>query len=193
VLFDFSVAAPLCAGLATVHSARISNSPLEEVPMTLQLCVSPCALACVERAVRWSPVVRGSPDPALATTEGLPISTAGTITGPRSIADFPAPGESPEFPDDDCAWEEFDPTPLESWILDDFDWDIEESYPERGDYWDDSLDGEWDVGRTSWKSNPNSSHNVIGGLTPPRSPRRRFARQCLAGSVFPGGFWEQAS
>jgi hypothetical protein len=45
---------------------------------------------------------------------------------------------------DDCDWNEFDPTPLESWILDDFDWDIEQAYPERGDYWDDSLDGEWD-------------------------------------------------
>jgi hypothetical protein len=159
--------------------------------MTLQLCVSPCALVDVERAVR------GSRDPAHATTDGLPISTAGTITGPRSTADFPAPGESPEFPDDDdCAWEEFDPTQLESWILDDFDWDIEESYPERGDYWDDSLDGEWDVARTSWKSNPNSSRNVIGGLTPPRSPRWRFARQSLASPprrMFPGGAWEQAS
>jgi hypothetical protein len=29
---------------------------------------------------------------------------------------------------------EFDPTSLESWILDNFDWDIEHSYPERGDF-----------------------------------------------------------
>jgi hypothetical protein len=55
------------------------------------------------------------------------------------------PIEPTEFPDDDGDWEAFDPTPLESWILDDFDWEIEESYPERGDYWDDSLDGEWDL------------------------------------------------
>jgi hypothetical protein len=58
-----------------------------------------------------------------------------------------------EFPDDDGEWEEFDPASLESWILDDFDWDVEESYPERGDYWDDSLDGEWDVAAAAAMTN----------------------------------------
>lgn len=98
--------------------------------MTLQLCVSPCAL------VDHEGVVRGSPDPAHLTTEGLPIFSAD---------DIPPPIEPAEFPDDDGEWEEFDPASLESWILDDFDWDVEESYPQRGDYWDDSLDGEWDL------------------------------------------------
>jgi hypothetical protein len=99
--------------------------------MTLQLCVSPCALAGRERVVRAFPdrVVHGSPDPAHAATEGLPISTARTLPSPRSTDDFAPLGESPEFPEDDGDWEEFDPTPLESWILDDFDWDVEESYP----------------------------------------------------------------
>jgi hypothetical protein len=185
--------------------------------MTLQLCVSPCALAGRERVVRAFPdrVVHGSPDPARAipvvrrspdlahaATEGLPISTARTLPSPRSTDDFAPLGESPEFPEDDGDWEEFDPTPLESWILDDFDWDVEESYPERGDYWDDSLDREWDLARVAWKNSPNSPRDVIGGLTPPRSPslssstRRRFAMQSLASPprrMFPGGDWEQAS
>lgn len=43
-----------------------------------------------------------------------------------------------ELPLDDDEWEEFDPTPLESWILDDFEWEIEPPYPQRGDFFDDS-------------------------------------------------------
>jgi hypothetical protein len=43
----------------------------------------------------------------------------------------------PSFEDDD--WLEFDPTGLESWILDDFDWEIEDVYPERGDFSGDPL------------------------------------------------------
>ncbi len=40
---------------------------------------------------------------------------------------------------------DYDSDSLESWILDDFDWEIEPASPERGDYWDDSLDREWDT------------------------------------------------
>jgi hypothetical protein len=118
--------------------------------MTLQLCVSPCAQdATVVRAsfpvVPGSPaVVRGSPDPAHAATAGLPSGAVGSAATPNNADEPPPSGEPPDFPDDDGDWAEFDPTQLESWILDDFDWDIEESYPERGDYWDDSLDREWD-------------------------------------------------
>lgn len=43
----------------------------------------------------------------------------------------------PLFEEQDDDWEEFDPTSLESWILDDFDWEIEEGYPQRGDFLDD--------------------------------------------------------
>ncbi len=40
---------------------------------------------------------------------------------------------------DDDGWDEFDPTPLEAWILDDFEWDIEEPDPDRADFWEDSC------------------------------------------------------
>jgi hypothetical protein len=42
-------------------------------------------------------------------------------------------------------WDEFDPAPVERWIMDDFDWDDAEPLPDRGDYWDDSLDSQWDL------------------------------------------------
>ena len=44
----------------------------------------------------------------------------------------------PPFEDDDD-WPEFDPASLESCILDDFDWDIEDAYPQRGDFPDDPF------------------------------------------------------
>jgi hypothetical protein len=91
--------------------------------MTLQLCVSSCA-----RAI----------------TVSRPRCTTHAAQHDPRADELPPAAEPPDSPDDDD-WEEFDPTPLESWILDDFDWEVEESYPERGDYWDDSLDREWDL------------------------------------------------
>jgi hypothetical protein len=143
-----------------------------EVPMTLQFCVSPCAHTTIVRGppdfvVRGNPdaVVRGSPDAAQAATAGLPRDAIGLADIPHS-ADPPRPtDEAPDFPDDDGDWEEFDPTQLESWILDDFDWDIEESYPERGDYWDDSLDREWDLAAAAI---PHSEFRIPNSA--PRTP-----------------------
>jgi hypothetical protein len=43
-----------------------------------------------------------------------------------------------ELPFDDDEWEEFDPTPLEAWILDDFEWEIEEPYPDHADFFHDT-------------------------------------------------------
>jgi hypothetical protein len=37
-----------------------------------------------------------------------------------------------DFEDDD--WSAVDPKTLEDWILDDFDWDDDPLYPERGDF-----------------------------------------------------------
>jgi hypothetical protein len=90
--------------------------------MTLPLCASRCATA------------GATPIDPLAPTEGLDVAH-----------NDPSPW-SDDAPEDDD-WEEFDPTPLEEWILDDFEWEIEEPWPDRGDYWDDSLDGEWDTAR----------------------------------------------
>jgi hypothetical protein len=45
-----------------------------------------------------------------------------------------------EVPIADDDWQDFDPTPLEACILDDFEWEIEEAYPQRGDYWDETSD-----------------------------------------------------
>ena len=50
--------------------------------------------------------------------------------------------EEPSEDGDDCDWNEFDPTPLESWILDDFDWDIEQAYPDAAT-----------IGMTRWTAN----------------------------------------
>jgi hypothetical protein len=55
-----------------------------------------------------------------------------------SCAQSGAEPDPQEIPLDDDEWDEFDPTPLEAWILDDFEWDVEESYPDQGDFWDDS-------------------------------------------------------
>jgi hypothetical protein len=53
-------------------------------------------------------------------------------------AQVDAEPDPPELPFEDDDWEEFDPTPLEAWILDDFEWDVEELYPERGDFSDNA-------------------------------------------------------
>ena len=87
--------------------------------MTLPLCALPCAA----RAAALDP---------FSMTERLDVGQ-----------NDPSPWSDDDPEDDD--WEEFDPTPLEQWILDDFEWEIEQPWPERGDYWDDSLDGEWDT------------------------------------------------
>jgi hypothetical protein len=44
------------------------------------------------------------------------------------------PPDPIELPFDEDEWEEFDPTPLEAWILDDFDWEIEGPYPDSTDF-----------------------------------------------------------
>ncbi|MEX2139195.1 MAG: hypothetical protein WD894_08040 [Pirellulales bacterium] len=49
-----------------------------------------------------------------------------------------------ELPVEDDDWEEFDPTPLEVWILDDFEWEVEEPYPARGDLSDCDSEREMD-------------------------------------------------
>jgi hypothetical protein len=96
-----------------------------------------------------------------------------------------------EFPDQDNDWDEFDPTPLESWILDDFDWEIEVPYPERGDYWDDSLDGEWDLAAEARRRLARRDRGTDAPLARFCRPPLCVARQSLADSVFPGGAWEQ--
>jgi hypothetical protein len=151
--------------------------------MTLQICVSPCALAGADDLMREFPdsVVRGSPYPAHAATEGLQVICAD---------DLPPCVEPPEVPDDDGEWEEFDSATLERWILDDFDWDVEESYPQRGDYWDDSLDGEWDLAATINVNRDRFFPSYTWCSY--RVPTLRGARQSLASSVLPGGAWEQA-
>jgi hypothetical protein len=144
--------------------------------MTLQLCVPPCAYDDLHPriVVRLSPdplVVRGSPVPAHATTEGLPPDSAGRADShPRNGGDLPSSDEPRDFPDDNGDWEEFDPTPLESWILDDFDWEVEESYPERGDYWDDSLDRETDIALASCNIQFRLSARRDRGAHAARSP-----------------------
>jgi hypothetical protein len=85
--------------------------------MKLRLCAPRCALG---QAAAINP----------------PLSTECRDIDPKN----PRPSSDDAFEDDD--WEEFDPTPLEEWILDDFEWEIEETWPDRGDYWDDSLDGD---------------------------------------------------
>ena len=55
----------------------------------------------------------------------------------RRCAHADAEPEPLEVPHGDDDWEEFDPTPLEAWIFDDFEWDVEEPYPQRGDFPDD--------------------------------------------------------
>jgi hypothetical protein len=88
--------------------------------MTLPVCASPCACAA-----------------ALGS-----CSSAERLDNGQNDP----PPWSDELPEND-EWEEFDPTPLEEWILDDFEWEIEQPWPQRCDYWDDSLDGEWDMAR----------------------------------------------
>ena len=62
------------------------------------------------------------------------------MTLPLRVRDcaHPSADPGPSFEDDDD-WLEFDPIGLESWILDDFDWEIEDVYPERGDFSGDPL------------------------------------------------------
>jgi hypothetical protein len=76
-----------------------------------------------------------------------------------------APIDEPTAWPDDGDWEEFDLTPLESWILDDFDWEIEVPYPERGDFWDESLEREWDLAAARKRV---LSRGVFGGPIPAR-------------------------
>ena len=58
---------------------------------------------------------------------------------PPPCAQTGAEPDPPEVAFDSDDWDEFDPTPLEAWILDDFEWDVEEPYPDRGDFWDDAC------------------------------------------------------
>ena len=85
--------------------------------MTLQLCVSPCALKGARTIDRHR-----SSTPCNTNDDAVP--------------------QQPELPEDDD-WDEFE-------IPDDdvfFDFcEIDDApEPQPGDYWDDSLDGEWDV------------------------------------------------
>ena len=152
--------------------------------MKLQICVSSCAHAIV---------VRGSPDPGHTATEGLRSNVICCTHDAVCAEDATPLGEPTEFPDDDLDWEVFDPTPLESWILDDFDWEIEVPYPERGDYWDDSLDREWDLAAQARR---RFARRDRGADAAPLArfciPNLRVARQSLADHVFSGGAWEQA-
>jgi hypothetical protein len=107
--------------------------------MTLQLCIPRCAHTVRRRADVRMPSCR-----TVVFCHKCDPRCAGNT--PRCGVGAEDPLENGNDWEDGADWDssEFDPTPLESWILDDFEWDIEPSYPERGDYWDDSLDGEWD-------------------------------------------------
>jgi hypothetical protein len=117
--------------------------------MTLQLCVSRCALGG-----------------AAACGRNPPLGQINAEQDDRELwSDEPDDPDEASDVDDD--WEEVDPAQLESWIFNDFDWEMDQAYPQRGDYWDDSLDGQWDMAAQAAMTNDEVRHGgSAGGTTP---------------------------
>jgi len=63
--------------------------------------------------------------------------------GPPGNDALPSPDEPPEIPAEDDDWDETSPTLSDDVFLDFCEID-DAPEPQLGDYWDDSLDGEWD-------------------------------------------------
>lgn len=101
-------------------------------------CCAPVARHCVLATAIETVVVRENPDHFEDPTD-LPFAP--------SLPDEGEPDD--EELDDDL---EFDPGPLEREILDDFVWELDPAPPpDRRDYWDDSLDREWDAAELSFQ------------------------------------------